>query len=69
MLCFEKVKPSSERKAKYGREPISDETKVRIVELYNLDYSVRQIASACSVSKSFVSSFIRKLREEQSDNA
>ena len=69
MLGFEKVKPSSEHKAKYGREPISDDTKVKIVELYNSDHSLRQIANACGVSKSFVSHFIRRMREEQSSNA
>lgn len=65
MLHFEKVKPSSERKQKFGREPVSDETKAKIVELYNQDYSLREIADLCDVSRSFISIFIRKLRDEQ----
>lgn len=67
MASFKKVKPESERKRRCGREPVSDEVRARIVEMYNRDFSFREIADECHVSIAFISLFVRKLREEQED--
>lgn len=60
-----KVKDSSERKSKGGRPRLSETTRDIIVQLYNADYKIADIETACHVSRDTIYRILRERRAEQ----
>ncbi len=56
------VKDASERKF---RKKVTDEMIVKIIEMYNNDVTIREIAKTCAVSEQTIYRTIRKVREQQ----
>jgi transposase len=58
-----KAKSKAERPVRGGRPRINDACRKQVVELYNKDFLVAEIAKRCNVSESSVYRIIRTARE------
>lgn len=56
------VKDASERKF---HKKVTDDMIVKIIEMYNGDVTIREIAKTCGVSEQTIYRTIRKVREQQ----
>lgn len=57
------AKPKSERPHRGGRPKISNECRRQVIELYNSDLMIKEIAARCNISEASVYRIVRVARE------